>query len=1060
MTVFRDESGKASGANPSASSVSHEEVNRPADGVVNPHRESVNPNLPTGVDPELIERYLTELFGGVAGGIEVCEKKGSTFRPRTYVTTPGKDRNGLSGIAEATRFITRLATLPSSEAVYVRMTTLAAPPGRGQRGGANNAAAFTSFWSDGDFGTEGHKDSGKDDLPLPPDAETVRRIYRHAGMPEPSVEIMSGGGLNWIWILDEPVDITDRNTREQVRDASRRCQKRIAAAARELGYSYGTGVFNLDRLMRPPGVINRKTAANPRPTTGVFSGLRYTYDELTALFPPTDEPVRGATGEWVNPVTGEIIPMMSAGASADGRQRPGDVFNQQVDWHELLMRLRWTYSHKTSDGVEYWIRPGKEAGEQHGASLGHIPDKLFVFTDGAGLPSWRAYDKFSLYTYSTYYSSAAVDVNDPQQVREMFRTAAQDVAAQGYGEPLPSWNPPSSAPAEDVFAGQLNADGTVITHSDLAEVLAPSADWGGLLDVPLSEAETVAAIPAQQTRTPDGGGGADGGDGADGDSEDGDGSGDALPIIDISNERDGLHNLVKEIANGVLPETYVRDGQLVHVGVVSGARNGRRKKEGSAVERIAPNLTPSRLRALIAKHAVTVSFGKEGPKAKLPTEALCKAVLSISEWESLPDLVEITRMPFVRPDGSVCQGRGYDEDTGIWLNVDDGFPVVPDAPSDEDVAAAKDLLLNQVLGDFPFVSTGDRANYLSLLLAPALRQVIGGLFPFGVVTAASASSGKSLLTEIISRTYGGNGETSTLSRQEEEVRKVVTSKLMNDPHSVVTFDNIGKAHAVDSPVLAQLLTSSVWSDRVMGGNDIVSRVNDKLWLGTGNNVRLGGDMGSRSVFVRIDPQMERPDKRDTTSFVLGDLKTWLSRPENQVRIMHALLVLIRSWASAGMPRTRHEMRTFTPWAQVVGGLLHHHAIDGFLTNTEDVDDADDEAYEWAQFLGAWHGRHAGEWMTTAQLLASYKSTQFEVMSGAVDPWGGAFPVKDNNQTYTPAALGAKFKYILDRPMHGWVLRRTVNRSTNQRLWRPEAAVDLNQPPKPRFEQDVLSAESD
>jgi hypothetical protein len=49
MTTFRDETGESNGSNPSASSVSHEEVNRPADGVVNPHRESVNPNLPTGV---------------------------------------------------------------------------------------------------------------------------------------------------------------------------------------------------------------------------------------------------------------------------------------------------------------------------------------------------------------------------------------------------------------------------------------------------------------------------------------------------------------------------------------------------------------------------------------------------------------------------------------------------------------------------------------------------------------------------------------------------------------------------------------------------------------------------------------------------------------------------------------------------------------------------------------------------------------------------------------------------------------------------------------------------
>lgn len=521
-----------------------------------------------------------------------------------------------------------------------------------------------------------------------------------------------------------------------------------------------------------------------------------------------------------------------------------------------------------------------------------------------------------------------------------------------------------------------------------------------------------------------------------------------LPSVDISNERDGLHNLLEIINKGVLPETYVRDGRLVHVGVVSGARNGRRKKVGAASERTAPDMNASQLRALTAHYCYTYGYNAKMERiTKLPTEALCKAVLATTEWPGLPDLVEITAMPFVREDGTVCQRRGYDEATGAWLNVDEGFPTVPEKPSAAQIAEAKELLLDKLLRDFPFVGDADRANYMGLLSTPALKHVTGTITPFGVITAAAAGSGKSLLAEIISRVYGSNGTSVTLPRQDEELRKLITSKLMSDPHAVVTFDNIGKNHRVDSGVLAQLMTEAVWTDRILGGNDTVSRINDKLWLGTGNNVQFGGEMGSRSIVVRIDPKMERPDRRDTDRFVLGNLQTWMAVDANRIQVMHALLVLIRAWAAAGMPEGKINMRTFSPWSRKIGGLLDFHGIDGFLTNLEEVDEADEESYEWAQFLSAWHTRHPGEWMTTAQLVASYRNTQFEVMNGMPDPWGGAFPLRDNGQPYTNRGLGMKLKYILDRPFNGWVLRKQLNKSTNQQMWRAERMHE-GTPPAP------------
>lgn len=947
-----------------------------------------------------------------------------------------------AGLAAAVDWVVHSQEISGQQSVYARMTTLARKPetAKGSRGGAEISSHFIGFWTDLDFGTIGHKPGTKKQAhPLPPDAGEAQRVYAASGLPDPSILVNSGGGLYHLVLLDQPLDITDPVIRGRVADMSRRWQRKVGATAKRLAYHYGEGVFDLARVLRVPGTVNAKEWDNQRATHAMHTGARYTFEELEALVPEPPAPVRNTSGQLVDPSTGEILhEMRISGRPTDGSLRPGDDFNERADWkRDVLIPSGWQYS-STVGSAEYWTRPGKDVRDGHSASLGWVPDRLWAWSAGdSGLEEQRAYDKFSAYT-------AMIHGGD-------YSAAARDLAARGYGTqtltPVPA---PRVGDSEDMWGGQVTSDGHVITAEVVAEVTAPSADWTGLL-IPVEADESAPPLL-------DGSGGDDGGSGDDTGGAEGDGDAYALPMVDITNERDALHNLVKEIADGALPETYIRDGKLVHVGVVSGARNGRRKKEGAAAERQAPDMNASQLRALIAQHMVTLSFGAKGPVPKLPTEALCKSILARTEWPTMPDLVEITRMPFVRPDGTVCQTQGYDSDTGTWLNVDDGFPAVPETPSADEIAEAKDLLLSKVLGDFPFVSPGDRANYLGLLLAPALKQVIGGLYPFGVITAAAPGSGKSLLTEIISRTYGGNGETNTLSRQDEEVRKVITSKLMTDPHAVVTFDNIGKTHAVDSPVLAQLMTSSVWSDRALGSNDTVSRVNDKLWLGTGNNVRLGGDMASRSVFVRIDPKMEKPDKRDTSLFAVGDLKTWLATPENQVKIIHALLVLVRSWASAGMPRVKIEMRTFTPWAQTVGGLLNFHGIEGFLSSTEDVDDADDEAYEWAQFLSAWQARHGDDWMTTAQLLASHKSTQFEVMSGQIDPWNGSFPVRENGQAYTTHALGAKLKHVLDRPFQGWVLRRMVHKTTNQRLWRAERMPDPNAKPTPVHEQMTVGTE--
>lgn len=925
-----------------------------------------HPSTPSlKVDRDTVRAYLTEMYLDVPGLLQIW-------------TTPAKGSGEFfstdeEGIEQAVTSIDASYELSGQQGIYARVTTLAKVPDPGPtgvrgRGAVSLSSHFIGLWTDIDFGTVGHAAGEK----LPPDMASAQAIYDASGLPEASLVVTSGGGLYHIVKLGEPLDITDAEIRMRISALSRRWQQRVEASAKKMGYSYGTGVSDLARVLRVPGTINAKDWSNRRRTAFYSNGTRYTLEELEAACPVPPKPKQRAVQ-----LTGE--------PAKDARAR--------FEYHLAEMRATTFERNNTLNKLAFMSFQYAGAGQLDAAEV----EREF---EAAGLDA--GLDESEV---EATVNSAKAGLQQPYVWRDFTRTEPRETM----------WGP------EDA-AGHL---------ADKPDTRAATPE-----PAPGVKEEPPAAAPPAPPAPP---------------AED-DGGGDTpagLPSLDISNERDGLLDMVKFINAGGLPEVYVRDGRLVHVGVVSGARNGRRKKAGAAAERTAPDMNASQLRALMARYCYTYGYNAKGEVViKLPTEALCKAVLATTEWPGLPDLVEITAMPFVREDGTICQDRGYDEETGTWLNVDEGFPVVPDAPTTEEITAAKELLLDKLLRDFPFVSPADRANYMGLLFTPALKHVLGTLTPFGCITAAAAGSGKSLLAEIVSRTYGSNGTAVTLPRQDEELRKLITSKLMSDPHAVVTFDNIGKSHRVDSPVLCQLMTEPVWTDRILGGNDTVSRINDKLWLGTGNNVQLGSEMGSRTVMVRIDPKMERPDRRDTERFALGNLQTWMAVDTNRIQIMHALLVLIRAWAAAGMPQGSVDMRTFSPWSRGVGGLLDFHGIDGFLTNLEEVDDADEEAYEWTQFLAAWHNRHPGEWLTIAQLVASYRSTQYEVLQGLPDPWAGMFPLRENGQPYSNKGLGMKLKYIVDRPFHGWVLRRQLNKSTNAQVWRAERHQEGEAPPTP------------
>lgn len=121
-----------------------------------------------------------------------------------------------------------------------------------QKGEASDVVQVAALWADIDFAHPTHASKN-----LPPDLISAFSLISDAGIPDPSILVSSGAGLQPYWILEEPL------SPEQGRALASALHDRIKAAADARGWHLDN-VVNLDRVLRVPGTHNRKDPLNPR----------------------------------------------------------------------------------------------------------------------------------------------------------------------------------------------------------------------------------------------------------------------------------------------------------------------------------------------------------------------------------------------------------------------------------------------------------------------------------------------------------------------------------------------------------------------------------------------------------------------------------------------------------------------------------------------------------------------------------------------------------------------------------------------------------------------------
>lgn len=399
-----------------------------------------------------------------------------------------------------------------------------------------------------------------------------------------------------------------------------------------------------------------------------------------------------------------------------------------------------------------------------------------------------------------------------------------------------------------------------------------------------------------------------------------------LPRLHVTSTADMTYWLAQQIGRERLSGFFLRDSRLVHtprvneIGYVPGPDTG---DNGPAeIRPVSSDEVAAKLQFLYACFKITKEDGEKA--AMFPVDAARRVVNAPEAATGLRALCGITLTPMVRADGTVFGEPGYDKESGYLFLPSRGVnvPPVPDAPDAGEVEAARGLLLRMVDG-FPFSGPDDRANYLGALLTPMLRLLAPPPYKMIGIGAHQPGSGKSLLAETISLIHGGVLR-SEVPEDEAEWRKMTTSLLATTSAPVAVLDNV--TGVLRSSVLAGLLTArGEMQDRELGSNRMIRTENDRLWVVTGNNLSLGGDLVRRTITVMIDPDMVSPETR--TGFAIQDLPTWIR--DNRNRLLHALLTIITNWVASGRPlENRAQSDGYATWEKIVGGVLAAAGIAG------------------------------------------------------------------------------------------------------------------------------------
>ena len=349
------------------------------------------------------------------------------------------------------------------------------------------------------------------------------------------------------------------------------------------------------------------------------------------------------------------------------------------------------------------------------------------------------------------------------------------------------------------------------------------------------------------------------------------------------------------------------------------------------------------------------------PKRHHPQRTVTNALL-INLPEDIPQLDAVMSHPFLSASGDrLVTEEGYHSEERVYLQ--NRHPFAP-APIEQATLDLDDLFC-----DFPFANpTADRTNLYAAIVTRICRRSYA-MAPMFMVDKPKSGTGATLLVGLMGLlTTGRHPDRVTYCNGEMvefEKRVAATCRVAS---GVVLLDNL--SGIMSSAMLAELLTADdSFTARDLGTSRNLSfNPRNFVIMGTANNVTMTAELVNRTLPIRLNAGVERPDQR--TDFRHPDVKDYLV--DNLPRLRNAALSLVHHWLEKGRPTATElpqALRRYPAWQRQTAAILQAAGFTDFAANAAEFEERAVTDAEAAQhpFVQWWWDNHQSNPVTAKDL---------------------------------------------------------------------------------------------
>ncbi len=360
-----------------------------------------------------------------------------------------------------------------------------------------------------------------------------------------------------------------------------------------------------------------------------------------------------------------------------------------------------------------------------------------------------------------------------------------------------------------------------------------------------------------------------------------------------------------------------------------------------------------------------------------PEQVAATLLAREGHWK-LPRLLSAISAPTLRPDGTVLQDPGYDKRTSTWYDpCGIEYARVPESPTMADAAQAMDLLL-KAFATFPFGQEHDRSVALSLALTALVRRSLPSA-PLGAISAPVMGSGKTLLADCIAILSTGVAAPSMQYPDTDEEAAKTALAVLAEGDAVVLIDNIERP--LDGDWLCSILTSETFRARMLGRTEMMTVPTSTLFLATGNQLVVSGDLRTRSLLCYLDPKMEKPEQREFKA----DPREWFTR--RRPRLVVAGLTLMRAFIVSGKKPSELGLQPwgrFERWSDMVRAPLVWMGAADPCASLSALEADDPQRNALLRVLEAWRKEFGEDGRTARQAIQHATDTAIKTLYEALE----------------------------------------------------------------------------